>query len=145
MSFLSSFVESISDIMFEEKITLEEFANKAGISVTEVYRYKRKEFLPSTITIVKIADTFKYSIDVLLGLSTYDPNVKYRQSKPFAEVFAEILRANGTTRYKLCKNTRLAASSIDDWYHGKRIPTIDNLIELKNYFNCSIDYLFGRE
>lgn len=145
MDFVSNFVESISYIISDEKISLEEFAKRINVSVTEVYRYKRKEYLPSTVTIVKIADAFDYSIDVLLGLAPYVPDVHYRKGKPFADVFAQILQDNNTTRYKLCKETRLAASSVDDWYHGKRVPSIDNLIVLKNYFKCNLDYLFGRE
>ena len=31
------------------------------------------------------------------------------------------------------------------WLHDKSIPTIINYIKLADYFDCSIDYLLGRE
>ena len=145
MDILSNFAESISDQIFDQKLTLEQFADKVGINVSEIYRYKRKERLPSTANLIKIANVCNCSIDALLGLAPYNENVNYRSDKTFCEVFRNILFQHNVTRYKLCQETKLAPSRVDDWYNGKRLPTVDNLIILKNYFNCSIDFLLGRE
>ena len=56
MDILSNFAESISDLIFDQKLTLEQFADKVGINVSEIYRYKRKERLPSTSNLIKIAN-----------------------------------------------------------------------------------------
>lgn len=145
MDILSNFADNLSDILFESNLTIDEFAKSVNINLSEVYLYRRKKYLPSTANIVKIADTYHCSIDGLLGLASFAINTVYRMSQPFANGFKLVLEQNGITRYELCKTTRLAASSVDDWYHGRRIPSIDNLIFLKTHFNCTIDYLFGRE
>lgn len=145
MDILSNFSESITDIIFDEKITIEEFAHRVGINLSEIYRYKRKESLPSSVNLVKIADTFNYSIDTLLGFADYSPSINYHKTGPFDTRFKEILQTNGITRYKLCKDTGLSPSRVDEWFHGKRFPSLNNLIILKDYFNCSIDNLLGRE
>ena len=142
---LSNFAENLSDILFELNLSIDEFANSVSINLSEVYLYRKKKYLPSTANIIKIADTFHCSIDGLLGFATFEINSNYRVSQPFASGFKKLLEQNGLTRYKFCKETNIAPSSVDDWYHGVRIPSIDNLIKLKNHFNCTIDYLFGRE
>lgn len=145
MDILSNFAESLSDILFELNLSIDEFAKAVNINLSEVYLYKKKKYLPSTASILKIADTYHCSIDGLIGFTSFEVNSNYRISQPFAIEFKKLLEQKGLTRYKFCKETNIAPSSVDDWYHGVRIPSIDNLIKLKNYFNCTIDYLFGRE
>lgn len=145
MNISSNFAESLSDILFEKNLTIEEFAKSVNLNLSEVYLYKKKKYLPSTCNIIKIVDTYRCSIDGLLGLAPLEINSHKRASQPFAQGFAALLGKSGLTRYKFCKNTRLAPSCVDDWYHGKRLPSIYNLIIIKDYFNCTIDYLFGRE
>lgn len=145
MDILSNFAENLADILFENNLSVDEFAKSVDINLSEVYLYRKKKYLPSTVNILKIADTYHCSIDGLLGFAPFSTNTHSRASQPFEIGFKLALAQKGITRYQLSKTTRLAASSIDDWYHGKRLPSVDNLLFLKNYFNCTVDYLFGRE
>lgn len=145
MDILSNFAENFSELIFESKITIDDFSQKLNINLSEIYRYKRKEYLPSTSNILKIADFFHCSIDELLGFTALSQNLNYRVTQPFKDTFKQILEQRGFTRYKFCKESNIAPSSVDDWYHGKRLPSVDNLIKLRKFFDCTIDYLFGRE
>ena len=43
----------------------------------------------------------------------------------------------------MLRDAGIPVSTIDNIKQGKR-PSIDRLMELADYFNCSIDYLVGR-
>ena len=36
-------------------------------------------------------------------------------------------------------------TSVYSWKNGKRVPNLDNLLKLSKFFDCSVDYLLGRE
>lgn len=144
MDILSKFSENISELLIEENITIEEFAKAVNINLSEVYRYKRKEYLPHLSNIIKIADCYNYSIDFLLGFIQFPANAIFKKTPPFSQTFKNLLNDKDMTRYKLSKKLEISLNRIDDWYHGKSIPSLDNAIKLKNYFKCSLDELLGR-
>ena len=103
--------------------------------------------MPNLLT---ICDYFACSVESILGLAVENPKIKYKTTLPFCACFRAILKERNLTRYKLIQDSKkrdfhFARQSIDDWFHGKRYPTVDNAILLAKYFDCSIDYLFGRE
>ena len=145
MDIASKFGEKLADLMYEKGITPETLSDALPIALSIVYRYLRKEILPSTTTAVRLADYFKCPLDYLFGLrDEYAPS-EFSKPKPFSQRFKKILDEKGLTRYRLKKETKLAKQSVDDWYHGVRNPTVDNIIVLARYFDCPIDYLIGRE
>ena len=145
MDILSSFVENLNELMFDNKMTVKDFCEKLDIGKSECYRCLRKENLPIFTTIIKIADYFCCSIDYLLGRAPHLIDDKLNYTPPFNIAFAQILKERGLTRYQLNKHTKIANARIDDWYHGKRVPTLDNVIRLAKYFDCTIDKLLCRE
>ena len=145
MDIMSKFGENVCELLNEQKITIEEFAKTIGITLSEAYRYKRKEYLPHLTTIIKIADCYNYSVDYLLGFIPFPENANFKKTPPFSQTFATLLKNNNLTRYRLNKDTGISLNRLDDWYHGKSLPSIDNAIKLKKYFKCSLDFLLGRE
>ena len=85
------------------------------------------------------------AIDYLLGLAPYLVDDKLNYTPPFKIAFAQILKERGLTIYQLNKHTKIANARIDDWYHGKRVPTLESVIKLAKYFDCTIDKLLCRE
>ncbi|MEG1805784.1 MAG: helix-turn-helix transcriptional regulator, partial [Clostridia bacterium] len=142
---LSNFGERFNELIFDKRITPDILAQAIGVDLSLIYKYLRKEFIPSTPTAIDIANYFNCSLDFLFGLSEESPNVFNTKLEPFSARFQQMLLAKNCTRYRLKKETQLAKQSVDDWFHGKRVPTIDNLIILAQFFDCSIDYLIGRE
>jgi len=145
MELLSNFSESIEELINENKVTIEQFATSVDIDLSEVYRYLRKEYLPSLSNIIKIADFYKCSVDYLLGFIPFSENATFMPTPAFCESFKAILKRNNVTRYKVSKETGISINRLDDWYNGKFMPSLEKAIKLAKYFNCSLDYLLGRE
>lgn len=49
----------------------------------------------------------------------------------------------GLTQQELAKNAGISQAGIAKWETGDRTPSMDCLISLAKYFQCSIDYLVG--
>lgn len=63
----------------------------------------------------------------------------------FSERLSELILEHGLNRKLLAKNVGINASCITHYLQDTRIPTIKSLIMLAEYFNCSTDFLLGRE
>ncbi len=142
---LSIFAERLKELMFDNKIKPETLSTALGVDLSLIYKYLRKEYTPSTPNAIQIANYFHCSLDYLLGLSENTSSLFNKTNKPFSICFQKLLKEHNCTRYRLEKDTFLAKQSVDDWYKGIRVPTINNLLVLAKYFNCSIDYIVGRD
>lgn len=63
----------------------------------------------------------------------------------FSERLKELRIDNGLNQIQLAKETGLSRSAIGHWELNKRIPNLDAVIVLAEFFKVSIDYLAGRE
>lgn len=147
---ISDFCERLSYLIFENKLTIESFSKAVKIDVSVVYKYLRKESFPSLQNLVVIADYFKCSIDYLLGCSENNSKSNFKAAKPVTERLQELLKERNISRYKLrqiakSKNYSFARQSVDDWYHGVHLPSIDNVFALAKCFDLTIDEFLGRE
>lgn len=145
MDSLFSFGETLGELLCEQSISPARFADMTGIDLSEIYRYLRKEYLPKFSNIIKIADCLHCSLDYLLGLTPYQDTEVRQTTQKFAERFRALLAKKEVSRYKMHSETKFSASSIDDWFHGRHIPSTENAIALAKYFDCTLDYLIGRE
>ena len=145
MDILSNFSENLSELLDDNHLTVEQFAESVDIAYSEVYRYLRKEYAPKLSNIIKIADTYGYSLDFLIGLIPFPENAKFKTTPPFSEQFKKHLAKKGVTRYRMSKETGISINRLDSWYHGEFIPSLEKALKLKKYFDCTLDYLFGRE
>lgn len=145
MDILSLFSERLNDLIFEKKITSEVFAKEIAIDISNIYRYLRKESVPILSNAIKIADYFNCSLDFLFGLAEENYSVTYKPAQSFNICLKSILEKNNRSRYRVHKDTGISDQSLDDWYHGIRVPTVENLVSLACYFNCTTDSLMKRE
>lgn len=145
MDILSIFSENIQELINDKNLSIEEFAKTVGIDLSEIYRYLRKEYLPKLSNIIKIADSFNYSIDYLIGKIPFPEDIDFKTKVPFSQRFKELLTKKGISRYRLSKDTSISINRIDDWYYGRFTPSLEKALKLAEYFDCSIDYLLGRE
>ena len=49
------------------------------------------------------------------------------------------------TSYKIYTQTEITKSRFYDWKNGKRVPTVENIIKLAEFFDCRVDFILGRE
>ena len=67
--------------------------------------------------------------------------------KKFAERLKELRLEKGLSQHDLSKvlNGQITHAAICFWEQAKRIPKLDALIILADYFDVTLDYLVGRE
>ena len=57
----------------------------------------------------------------------------------------ELREKKNLTQTALAKDLKVSNTTISNWEAGYRQPDLDSLIRLANYFDVSLDYLFGRD
>ncbi|MCL2555910.1 MAG: transcriptional regulator [Firmicutes bacterium] len=62
----------------------------------------------------------------------------------FVDSLQELMLEKGVKPIEIHNATKISLSVIYDWFKKKRIPNLNSLIAVSNYFECSIDYLCGR-
>ena len=63
----------------------------------------------------------------------------------FAERLKELREKKGLSQVKLAKQLKLDPTTIGKWESKKRVPNIESIIILCNYFKVSADFLIGLE
>lgn len=62
----------------------------------------------------------------------------------FPERLKQLRKDKGLTLKELAENLDdIKEASISRYENGKREPDIDRLLEIADFFNCSVDYLIG--
>ena len=63
----------------------------------------------------------------------------------FAERLKELREEKNLTQYELSKKVNISTACINRWEKNLRVPNIDSIIILCQFFGCSADYLIGLE
>lgn len=63
----------------------------------------------------------------------------------FAESLAELIEENNLTPAKLADSIGCGRGTISRYLHAQKMPRIQLLVRLADFFHCSTDYLLGRE
>lgn len=141
---MSNLSESLKDLMEEAEINAPALAKATGIDSSTILTFLRGDGLPYVDTLVTLADYFKCSTDYLLGLTDKLSEEEFRQRPPFKEQLTFLLKHFNVTKYRMEKDTGLAEKTVNRWHNGKTQPTVDSLIRLAKYFDCSVDFILGR-
>lgn len=145
---LSVFGERLGDLIFEseEKFAdAKSFANAIGVEGSTITRFLRGERAPSVAMLIKIADYFHCSTDFLLGREEENSTLSFKSCPPFSERLEELLHSRDYSCYRFSEEAKIHQSLVYAWKIGKRIPTIDNVIKIAEFFDCRIDFVLGRE
>lgn len=62
----------------------------------------------------------------------------------FADRFFQIIQSKKITAYQVAKETGISQGLMNEYKNGVKLPSIQNLVKIADYLNCSIDYLVGR-
>ena len=145
MDILSKLSERLKDLMSEAEIKTPALAEKTNLEQSVISKFLRAERMPSAKSLVTLADYFHCSTDYLLGLSDVLDEREYKQRPPFNEQLSFLLEHYNVTKYRLEKDTKLTEETVNRWHKGKYEPTVESLVRLATYFNCSVDFILGRE
>ncbi len=141
----ANFVENLKELLFEQGLTVKEFAQKLGIYESTVYNYMRGSRQPNLRLLIRIADYFSCSVDFLLGRVPEYGEVAYRACPPFPQQLAFLMSYFNVNKYRLCKEVPVTHSVIYAWQSGRSEPTLDYAVRLADYFGCTVDFIVGRE
>ena len=59
--------------------------------------------------------------------------------------FDALIRARGTTVYRVAKETGIPPSTFTDWKRGRSTPKSEKLLRIAHYFDMTLDELIGSE
>lgn len=63
----------------------------------------------------------------------------------FAEMLDSLMFEREVSINQLANKLGINATTIGRYLRAKFTPTVDNLVKIADFFNCSTDYLLGRE
>lgn len=63
----------------------------------------------------------------------------------FVERLDWLMYERGLNKKMLAEQAHINAGCISHYLLGKRFPTVESLVKLADFFNCSTDFLLGRE
>lgn len=140
------FRENLKDLVDETGLSLRQLEKESGVSAMQYSRYLRNG-IPTIDIVLRIAKYFNCSVDYLFGLDNRKilnsyKTYKYDISK-FLPRYMELLKSNNISHYKFSKNQPFNESIIRHWQAG-RVPRLDIVYIIANYFGSSMDYLIGR-
>ena len=144
MSISLSFQKRFNSILEESDYSRSEIAKLIPLSQSTLSNALTYGIIPSTKTLVKIADFFDISISFLLGKT--DTEDFYKSSSPasFLSRFENLCSEKEVTHYKVAADCLFDKSNISRWISKGFLPELEILELLCDYFNVSPDYLLGR-
>lgn len=67
------------------------------------------------------------------------------ENKIFVEIFNELLEEKGLNRKQFAEKSGIPYTTVIGWTNMNRLPDYSALIKIADFFNCSIDYIVGRQ
>ncbi len=141
---MSNFVDTLKDLLIENDLTRAELAKILNVKPPTITRYMLSKQYPTIEIAIKIGDYFNYTLDYLFGLKEVNEPKNFKVCPPFDKHFRFLLEYFNKSVKDINNETNLAMSAMFYWLSGKRTPTIDSIIKLAKFFNCSIDFVIGR-
>ena len=142
---LSKFAETLEELILEHELTAKSLAEALGYKPSTITRYLREERVPTVENLIALADYFTCSTDFLLGRTETNNALNFKPCPPFNERIDLLLKHFNCSSYKIYNRTGISKSRYYDWKNGKRAPTVDNIMRLADLFECSTDFILGRE
>jgi len=145
MDNLSKLPERLKELMEEAEISTPRLAEKLNLEHSVISKFLRGDRLPSAATLVMLADFFHCTTDYLMGRSNVLDERTFLTRPPFNEQLSFLLNYFHITKYRLEQDVGFAEVVVNRWHKGKYEPNLESLIRLADHFDCSVDFILGRE
>ena len=133
------FIKTIKDILDEQGKTTQDLFNSKIISEDTFYKYKQR--YPSLKTLINIVNYLGVSIDYLLGRSVENDYTYYTlNSVVFYNNLISLIKSRNISGRRFCSDLHYSRDNLIRWKNGTQ-PSVQSLIEIAKYFNCTIDDL----
>ena len=144
MSISLPFQKRFNSILESSDYSRTEIAKLVPLSQSTLSNALTYGIVPSTKTLIKIADFFEVSINLLLGKNDVNDFIKSAKCPTFQQRFEELCYEKNVTHYKVAGDCCFDKSNISRWMSKGFLPELEILELLCEYFNVSPDYILGR-
>ena len=133
------FIKLVENILEEQGKTKQVLFENKVVSENTFFKYRQR--YPSLKTAIKIANYLKVSLDYLFEFSNENHFKEYDEvNLKFYDNLTSYIDSKKISARKFCKDLGYAKDNILRWKNGIQ-PTIQRLLEMTEYFGCSIDDL----
>ena len=134
----------LKEYMEERGVDQSTLANAIHIERSNVSEFLSGKHTPSFEAFISLLYYFNCSADYLLGLTDIHTEEPLHEVPPFGLRLRALLKANNVSQAQLIKELPVSSAVPYKWLSGKNFPSIESLIRLAEYLDCSVDYLIGR-
>lgn len=137
------FITVINNVLEEKELSLNNLFNDNVISKNTFYKYKHRN--PSLKTIIKIANYLEVSIDYMYDLTDINNFKPYSENQEgfYKNLIYQINNSQLSIR-KFCSDLHYSKDNVLRYKKGVE-PSLQTLLEIANYFSCTIDDLLIRK
>lgn len=143
MPISTMFQKRINELVSETDLKNVDLAKAGNFDYRSLSNAIAYGIVPTTSTLIKMADYFKVSMDYLLGRTEKNDYIE-SSNEAFQERFVKLCKQKGVTHYKVSKDCFFDKSNVSRWLAKGYLPTLEILDMITQYFNVSIDYILGR-
>lgn len=134
---MSNFKNLLNDVLIEKHKSFKDLEDAGIISKRTFYHYKN--YTPYLPTIIDIANYLKVSIDYLFNRTTSNNFKRYKKEQnTFYNKLMHVIKIANSSQSDVARNIKIGRPNFTYWKNGS-LPKLTTLIDLANYFNCSID------
>ena len=130
--------------MEELNLTQAVLAKALGVAPSNVSDFLKEIHSPSFSCFVKMLDFFNCSADYLLGLTDFHTDEPLHTVPPFKDRLRAMLKERNISQAQLIRDLPLSSAVPYKWLSGLNEPSVESLLRLAEYFDCTVDYLIGR-
>ena len=141
---MSNFGEVLSCLIFDTKISYQKLADDLGVALQTIYRWKGNKKDIGLSHLVALCEYFNCSLEFLIGRTEQTAKPNNFAIENFGSRVRSIMKDKKITTYQMRKETPYGSRYFERWDNGAD-PQLSTLIELANYFDCSLDELVGLE
>lgn len=144
MSISDGFKKRIRELVAETDKTTSELTKLMGIDNRPFSHAVQYGIIPSTRTLIRIADYFQVSIDYLLDKTDNETFYPSKNKTDFSSRITELCLKHNVTFYEVAVKCHFEKSYVSRWVRLNTLPTIELLELVVDYFSVSMDYILGR-
>ena len=145
MEILSKLSKRLKELMDEAEIKTPALGAAIQTEPSAITKFLRGERMPSANTLVKLADYFNCTTDYLLGLSDILDDRKFKRRPPFSEQIDILIAFSKKSQYRFGIEANLSDETFRRWRKGINEASVETLVKIAKYLNCSVDFVLGRE
>lgn len=145
MDNLQKFVERFLELLSDRDMKPGRLAAELNVRRKVISRYANGERLPDLQMALRLSEYFHCSIDFLLGRTDEGSQFEPLPAPPFYKHFIDVLNFCQKSIYRVAKDTAISEATLFNWKMNRTSPTLENLVRLSDYLDCSIEFILGRE